>query len=92
MPIGMVETSTSMSIETPISIEISTETKPNKTCRNEDKVIKGVRESGSITRSIAKACRIETRELRKNLTGPAVMTRFNHGNSFADEPTKDGKI
>lgn len=81
-----------MSIETARLIEISTETKPNNNCRNEDKVIKGARESGSITRSTVKACRTETRERRKNLTGRAPMTRFSHGNSFADEPTKDGKI
>jgi hypothetical protein len=88
----MVERSTSTSIETPTSIQISTETKPNKNCRNEDKVIKGVRESGSITRSTAKACPIETRELRKNLTGRALTPRSSRGNSFADEPTRDGKI
>ena len=92
MPIGTVEMSTSTSIETPTSIQISTETKPNKNCRNEDKVIKGVRESGSITRSTAKACPIETRELRKSLTGLAVTRRFSHENSFADEPTRVGKI
>jgi hypothetical protein len=69
IPTGTAEMSISMWIETPTSIEISTETRPSKTCSSEGKPIRKVRESGSITRSTARVFPIEIRERPESLTG-----------------------
>ena len=82
----------STSTATLLSITISTETKPSRSSRKGDRLIKQDRESGSTIRKIAKAFPIGTRERQKNTTEQVATTRSNHGRSFADGRTRADKI
>jgi hypothetical protein len=88
---GMEARSTSMSTETPMSIEILTGTKPNRSYRKEDSSIKKDRESGSIIRSTAKEFLIGTREQRKNSTEQVPTTRLSRVRRFADGRSRGDK-
>ena len=72
-----------MSTEIRTLIEISTVTKPSRSCRKGDSLIKEDRGSGSIIRSTAKEFLIGTREPQKNSTEQVPVTRLSHGTSFA---------
>ena len=78
-------------IATPTLIQILTETKPSRSSRKEDRLIKQDRENGSIVRRTAKEFPIETRERRKNTTEQVATTRSSHGRSFADGRTRADK-
>ena len=82
----------STSTATLLLITISTETKPSRSFRKEDRLIKTDRESGSIVRKTAKAFPTGTRERQKNTTEQVATTRSNHGRSFADGRTRADKI
>ena len=83
---GTAEMSISMSIGTPTLITISTAAITSRTWRVTAKA------TGSTTRSIGKASRIEIRERRKNSTGQAHRKRLSHGRIFAAAPTLAGRI
>jgi len=75
---------TSMSTEIRTLIETSTETRPSRSYRKGDSLIKKDRENGSIIRSTAKAFLTGTREQQKNLVEQVATTRSSHETSFAD--------
>jgi hypothetical protein len=81
----------STSTATRLLITISTETKPSRSSRKGDRLIKQDRENGSTIRKIAKAFPIGTRERRKNSTEQVATTRSSHGRSFAAGPTRADK-
>jgi hypothetical protein len=81
----------STSTATRLLITISTETRPSRSSRKEDRLIKQDRENGSTIRKIAKAFPIGTRERRKNITEQVATMRSSHGRSFADGRTRADK-
>jgi hypothetical protein len=88
---GAGEMSMSTSTATLRLITISTETKPSRSYRKGDSLIKKDRESGSIIRSTAKEFPIGTREQRKNSIEQVAPTRSSHGRSFADGRSREDK-
>jgi hypothetical protein len=83
--------SMSTSTATRLLITISTETKPSRSSRKGDRLIKQDRENGSTIRKIAKAFPIGTRERQKNTTEQVAMMRSSQGRSFADGRTRGDK-
>jgi hypothetical protein len=83
--------SMSMSTATRLLITISTETKPSRSSRKGDRLIKQDRENGSIVQRTAKEFPIGTRERQKNSTGQVATTRSSQGKSFADGRTRADK-
>jgi hypothetical protein len=83
--------SMSTSTATRLLITISTETKPSRSSRKGDRLIKQDRENGSIVRRTAKEFPIGTRERQKNSTGQVATTRSSQGRSFADGRTRGDK-
>jgi hypothetical protein len=83
--------SMSTSTATRLLITISTETKPSRSSRKGDRLIKQDRENGSIVRRTAKEFPIGTRERQKNSTEQVPTTRSSQGRSFADDRTRGDK-
>src|SRR5688500_13879358 len=82
----------STSTATLLLITISTETKPSRSSRKGDSLIKTDRESGSTIRRTARAFRIAIKGRRRNLTGRVRRTLSNPESSIVDELNRADRI